>query len=357
MIILSRLPFTSVAFFIALAFFIPATSLAAPALWEVHNATELFSAAEQCNSPGGGTIYLAPGVYVIDKTIAFRNVHHVNIHGSGWNTSIVRQGAGDAISFEDCSFAVLRDLHIAGHAKSATGSAIVYTGYSSSNAIETCRMENFRDSGVRYEGGPAKPMSSNSIRNCHFIGNRGDQLWSYCNNDFYIIGNQFGAFWLDGVYEPSRTGAVLDHSSAGTYSMNYHWGNMVALRLQPGSHFNRFENNRFEESREYGILIGDASKSEGLYFNLFTGNTIHTNSQSASGKFPALLAYNAANVTFTSNQVFSWDNKTYKHKAGLELGKGCEKWIIKDNQFAHQTGPAVIYDASAGHIVKDNIAE
>ena len=69
-------------------------------------------------------------------------------------------------------------------------------------------------------------MSSNSVRDCHFIGNLGDQLSSRHNNDFYIVGNQFGTHRAH-----PRSGCLLDHSSAGTYNMNYHWGNQVALRI------------------------------------------------------------------------------------------------------------------------------
>ena len=76
----------------------------------------------------------------------------------------------------------------------------------------------------------------------------GDQLWSFHNNDFYIVGNQFGTH-----RDFPRTGCVLDHSSAGSYSLNYHWGNHVALRMGPGANYNRIENNRFEESREKSL--------------------------------------------------------------------------------------------------------
>jgi hypothetical protein len=51
-------------------------------------------------------------------------------------------------------------------------------------------------------------------------------------------------------------GCLLDRSSAGTYSMNYHWGNVNAMQVGPHAHFNRIENNRFENSRETGVIVG-----------------------------------------------------------------------------------------------------
>jgi hypothetical protein len=60
--------------------------------------------------------------------------------------------------------------------------------------------------------------------------------------------------------------------------LNYHWGNVVALRLGPGANFNRVANNRFEQSRETGILIGE-TKGDVCQLNIITGNTIHTDSE------------------------------------------------------------------------------
>jgi len=128
-----------------------------------------------------------------------------------------------------------------------------------------------------------------------------------------------------------------------------------ALILAGGCHFNRFLGNRFEESRKEGVIIGAASDTAGQYFNIFTGNTFHTNSQSKKGGYSAIVAYHASDVTFTANQVFSWNSADFLHKSSLELLKGCERWIVTGNNFAHNTGPAVVYEATAGHIVEQNI--
>ena len=210
-------------------------------VWHVSTVEDLFAAAGKV-SPTGGTIYLDPGSYVIDRTIEIRSKNFVNFVGTGWDTKITRRGNGDALQLIGSSFCTVRNILLQGDESATFGSAICYRGNSSSSTVEFCRIVNFAESGVRYEGDPKHPMSSNSVRNCHFIGNLGDQLSSLHNNDFYVVGNQFGTHRTF-----PRSGCVLDHSSAGTYSMNYHWGNQVALRMGPGANFNRVENNRFEE--------------------------------------------------------------------------------------------------------------
>lgn len=328
---------------------------AGPGYWNVASAPELIQAAAAMPTVGG-TIVLRPGAYVLDAPLRFSKTNHVNLIGSGWDTTIQRRGAGDAIVFADCSFCVVRDLLINGDIGAAEGSGIVYHGQSGSCTVTSCRISSFAESAVRYDGDPKVPQSSNSVRDCQLIDNGGDQIASHYNNDFYIEGNQFGAHGRSGAGAP-RTGALLDHSAAGTYTRNYHWGNRVALRVGAGSHFNRIENNRFEQSRETGILIGDPAGREGVYLCILLGNTIHTNSEGTPGAFPAVEAHHAHDFTFCANQAFSWDSATVKHSSALVLGAGCDGWIVKDNILRHCKGPALVYDDKSGHIVKDNITD
>jgi len=328
---------------------VPYVSYAAakpPALHVVKNSRQLLAAAAAIG-PAGGTISLAPGAYVIDKTITFTKVNMVNIVGSGWDTTIVRKGDGDAIAFVDCGFCAVQNLLINGDSAAKSGSGIAFRGQSSSCKVDFCRICGFAESGVVFDGDPKAPQSSNTVSNCHFIGNLGDQLRSLNNNDFYITGNQFGTHSKN-----PRTGCLLDHSSAGTYTMNYHWGNVNAFRML-NSNFNRIENNRFEESRESGMVIGDEKGWCALH--IVTGNTIHTNSKAKSGAYPAVIATNAHAITFCTNQVFSWDANSVKHKSSLIFGAGCARWIVKDNIFGNNVESALVYDEKAAHIVKDNL--
>ena len=275
------------------------------------------------------------------------------IDGAGWNTSINKEGAGNAIELIGCGFAEVKNFILNGQSSAKGTSGIVLRG-SSSCSISRIRVCMFPESGIRYEGDPKSPMSSNTLKDCHFIENYGDQLYSYCNNDYYIERNQFGASAIMKL-PCAKTGAKFVNSSAGNYTQNYHWENIVDVVLGPGCHYNRFENNRFEEARETGVIIGSPDSNEGNYFNIFLGNTFHTNSKSKYGGFPSVIAYNAGNVTFTSNQFFSW-NGEYMPSSCLILEKGCSNWIIKDNIFMYSAGePLIIREKLENIIEKDNI--
>lgn len=316
---------------------------------EVSNSADLYKAAASIRqgSVAGGTIVLRPGMYLVDRPLVFRDNHYINLRGSGFNTVLERVGPGNAIEIERCWFCTLENIQIRQKGDETSGSGVAIRD-SCCCEVNQCRIDHFAESAVRFDGISSAPLSSNAVRNCWFQNNRGVQLASRYNNDFYIIGNQFGA---DG----STAGCVLDHSSAGTYSMNYHWGNKVGLQLGPGSSFNRIENNRFEQSRTSGIIIGTPTSADVNMLCIFNGNTIHTNSERNSGLYSAVVAWDARDFIFTSNQVFSWDASTVRHKSAIELGRGCERWIIKDNTFHNHVQEAITGAGSGGHIIKDNI--
>lgn len=318
--------------------------------WDIENVDQLLSALAQL-PPTGGTLCLRPGDYVVDQTLEIRSTHSVNLVGTGWDTKIVRRGEGDLLRVIDAGFCSVRNLLLLGAESATAGSGIVWRNCSSCT-IDNCRIVNFAESGVRYEGDPRHPMSSNALRDCHLIGNLGDQVWSQHNNDFYLIGNQFGTH-----RGAPRTGCLLDHCSAGSYSLNYHWGNHVGLRLGPGANFNRIENNRFEESRESGLVIGVPEGGDANVLNIVTGNTFHTNSQAQSGAHPAVAAYDAHDTTFCGNQVFSWNSDQFRHRHSLLIGRNCDRWIVKDNIFRHNVQEAIVFDATKQLIVKDNLTE
>lgn len=323
-----------------------------PALYHVKDTKGLLSAAAKIGAEGG-TIVLEPGTYTLKEAILFDGKSNVNLTGSGWNTVIKRVGEGDAIVFKgSCWSCTVRNMAIEGDVSAKSGSGIVFKEgqWSGICVVDYCHIRSFAQSGVRFEGNEKTPFSSNTVSNCWFTNSLGDQLFSRFNNDFYITGNQFGT----GGDRIPRSGTLLDHSSAGNYTANYHWGNTVALRMI-GCNFNRVENNRLEQSRENGILIGDPKGGGGCAFTIITGNTIHTNSEHNTGLFAAVEAYDAVETTFCTNQILSWDSNTVLAKNGLALGRGCGTWIVKDNIIRHVVGDAIVYDEKAGHIVKDNL--
>lgn len=329
----------------------PAPAPAGPILREVGTAAELVRAAGEIG-PSGGTIRLRPGVYVLAAPLRFARVNHVNLVGSGFNTTIQRSGDGDAIVFEDCAFCTVRDLMAGCDLSAKSGSVVVMRGQCSSCTVDFCRLCNAPGSGLLMEGDAKAPQSSNVVSRCHFIDNAGDQLHLRFSNDFMVSGCQFGAHRLQKERAP-RTGGFLDHASAGSYVMNFHWGNRVAVRLSGACNFNRLQNNRLEESREVGLRIGEEG-GDGCYLNIVTGNTLHTNSQDETGKWPAVEAFGACDLTFCQNQVFSWDSNRLRHRNGVVMGKGCRTWIVKENVVRHVTGAALVFEQGAGHIVGDN---
>lgn len=320
----------------------------------VSDAVGLLAAAKAMGADGG-LITLEPGEYELSEPLLFRSKSNVNIEGSGWNTVIKRKGDGDAIIFEgSCWSCRVHSLKVQGDKDAKKGSGIVFRKgeWSGINVVDYCHIDSFPENGISFEGDPKKPFSSNTVSNCWLTNNMNHQLYSYYCNDFYFTTNQFGA----GGGKHPKSGAFLDHSSAGSYTLNYHWGNVVALRLGPGAHFNRIENNRLEQSSETGLLIGDA-EGHVCQLNIITGNTIHTNAEGNSGKYHAVEAHNTVATTFTSNQIFSWDSSTVLAKSGVVFADNCKDWIVKDNIIRHYTEKPLVYDPKGGHIVKDNMTQ
>ena len=334
---------------------VPGTDAAAKSrVWKVSDAAGLLAAVSEIGADGG-LITIEPGEYEISEPLLFKSKSNVNIEGGGWSTVIKRKGSGDAIVFEgNCWSCRVHSLKVLGDQDAKTGSGIVYRKgeFSGINVVDYCHIDSFPENGVSFEGDLKKPFSSNTVSNCWLTNNMNDQLHSVNNNDFYVTGNQFG----NGPGRHPKSGARLENSSCGSYTLNYHWGNTVALRLGPGASFNRIENNRFEQSSENGILIGDA-KGIACRLNIITGNTIHTNAEGNSGLFNAVEAHNTYGTTFTTNQIFSWDSNTVKAKSGLVFADECKQWIVKDNIINHCTEKPLVYGRKDGHIVKDNILE
>lgn len=319
----------------------------------VYNMAGLLAAISSIEWPG--VITLAPGVYKTKDTITINGKNGVSIVGSGWDSVIQKIGDGDALVLKDCGFSFVRNLRIEGDPKAKTGSGLVMKDQCSSDTIDSCMFSGFPVSGLRFEGVNTGAQSSNTLKDCMFIDNAGDQLWSYSNNDFYMVGNTFGVKKRLGKNAP-RTGIVLDHSSAGTFTMNKCSGNRVGMRMGPASHYNRIENNLFRDSLESGMVLGVLG-ADGCYLTIIAGNTIAMNSSAKSGDYPGVDAVNTVQTTFTTNQISSRGSKTRKHMSGLVIGKGCGTWTVKDNIISDNTEKPIVFDESAGHIIKDNITD
>lgn len=359
----SRIAFTLIILLTALAFRCNAaetpdaqkpSALSNQVSVQVSDMAGLLAALSKIEWPGT-TIILAPGIYKVRETITVTGKSGVNIVGSGWDTVIQKIGDGDALILKDCGFTFVSRLRFEGDPKAKTGSGLIIKDACGSDTVDSCMFNGFPTSGLRFEGMDTGAQSSNTVKDCMFIDNAGDQLWSYSNNDFYIVGNKIGVKKRLRNAAP-RTGIVLDHSSAGTFAMNQCWGNRVGMRLGPASHYNRIENNLFRDSLESGMALG-VLVADGCYLTIITGNTITMNSSVKSGAYPGVDAVNMVQTTFTTNQISCRNSKTRRHKSGLVIGKGCGTWTVKDNIISDSAEKPIVYDESANHIIKDNITD
>ena len=167
----------------------PVTAASTPSIlnaaghFEVSTVEELRDALAKMPTRGG-TIQLRTGDYILDQPLEISGKHSVSLVGDGWTCRIVRRGEGNAITLSDAAFCEVRHIMFEGDVAATSGSALLLRGNCSSCTVDHCRIVNFPESGVRFEGDSQHPMSSNTIRDCHFIGNLGDQLYSLNNNDF-----------------------------------------------------------------------------------------------------------------------------------------------------------------------------
>jgi len=330
--------------------------VAAPVYKEVSNVEELYKAVESIvpDSNDGAYIKIKPGVYLIEKPLYMKNVNMVKIEGSGWNTLLKKVGDGDLMVFEGiCWHNRVTDLMFEGDINAKTGSGLVIKEgkWNGINTIERCYFLKFPEHGVKAEGKKDTPISSITVKSCWFIENKEDQLYFAHSNDYYILENQFG--------RGGKAGCYLYNSSAGSYSLNYHWDNKTALKMSNDCHFTRIENNRFEESYETGIIMGDKNDPSGaVSLTIFTGNTIHSNSKNNYGKFNAVEMYNIRDIIFNNNQIFSWNFLDSSVKHCLTVSDNSTGVMIKDNIFRHHTEDALIYPKDdESFIVKDNMID
>lgn len=328
-----------------------------PAAASYYNATtvqQLRDAVTWANQTSDGcTIFIAPGTYTLNngEVLAMTNFN-VHFIGSGWDTVIQKTGNGDGITFTNTNCSV-QNLTIKADPAATTGSGIVFSGASAGRWVQGCWICSFPVSGVRFLGPSNAPQSTNSVSDCLFSDNRGDQLYLNYSHDFYIRGNYF-----QGYSSIPTSGICLDNASAGSVAKNYCFGNRVGMKMLPGCHYNRVESNRFDSNYREGLVIGGTAAGNFNQFSIFVGNMFYNNSRESYGIYSAAAAYNTDYCMFRENQVFVSDAQSFKHDWGLVLstaGTGCHKWIVTTNTFRDNRSGTVSYSGSVGHIVADNI--
>ena len=272
------------------------------------------------------TIYFPSGVYRTSAPLGISAINNMRLLGEGGtNTTIRLFGNGTILSITDASFCSIEELGF--QHGSGTGSGVIFWGINGSNNVDRCFFsQNPAGHGLAFSGTEAVSQSSNRITRCVFLENGLAQLYLHRSNDGLVGYNAFGGG--SSGYPPA--GCSLSYASAGLYVGNEHWDNVNALRIDNSS-FLRISNNRFEESRQEGVLATTSPWCQ------FTGNYLHTNSQAVTGTYSALrLATSCTNWNITGNTVMSWN--TLRHKHSIETDATCSSINMVGNMLDHSTG-------------------
>lgn len=328
-------------FMLLCCLFLCSISQAVTNYWEVKDASGLIAAVSQLGW-SGGKILVKNGDYQITDELVLNAKNTLIIEGSGWDASITKVGSGNLFKLINSGYVVIRNLELKS-SQAESGSAI-FMQDSSNCTIESCRITDFPDSGVYSTG----HTSGNKIQDCTFMRNKKSQIYGNVMNDFFILNNIIGS---DDSGVVPQFGIELDHSSAGTVSGNSVSSNNVGLKNGPGSSFNRIENNRFCLNKYQGILLGDIAGDWNGY-NLITANIVQSNSQAQSGNYSAVEAHNSSQITFTDNQIYSWDASTVKYC--VDINDGCSGWLIKKN-ILRNFATTQIYGTAGNNIIKENL--
>ena len=270
------------------------------------------------------TIFFPVGSYKITSTLTVPNAQNIRLLGGGRHNTIIHMfGNGNILTMTNPNHCALEELvFLRG---SGTGNGVVFSGQNGSNGIDHCAFEGNTGYGLAFTASQAVPQSSNRVTRCRFLSNTLEQLYMFWSNDSTIAFNTYG-----GGTGPYATAACfLNNSSAGQYISNEHWNNTIALKLT-SSNFLRIANNRFEESRQEGVLATTC-----LYCQ-FNGNYLHTNSQSSSGTYSALRLSGSTSWNITGNTFMSWNALRHKHSIEVDGTSGTINMV--GNMMAHNTG-------------------
>jgi parallel beta-helix repeat protein len=231
------------------------------------------------------------------------------------------------MALTDASFCSIEELGF--QHGSGTGSGVIFFGINGSNNVDRCFFSvNAGGYGLAFSGTEASPQSSNRVTRCVFLENGLAQLYVFRSNDGIIGYNVFGGK----TSAPPAAGCSLSYASAGLYIGNEHWNNVNALRIDNSS-FLRISSNRFEESRQEGVLATTSNWCQ------VTGNYLHTNSQAATGTYSALRLGGCNNWNITGNTMMSWN--TIRHKNSIEADASSSSINIVGNMMDHNTGADV----------------
>lgn len=306
----------------------------------------------------GGTIYIPAGIYRLTGSLSIKNKNNVTIIGSGLSTFLRGASDVDLVLFEgECSNCYIGNMNIMPEKANpyklvdmTKGSGVFFKGTGTGFSVDYCIIDNWPVSCIRIEGDPGNAIKKVSITGNWIIRGKETQLYMTHCRDFNVADNQFGYPFEDKL----PIGAYLAHCSDGLYELNYHWGNKIGLWFDHDCSDIKILENRSEQSRVNGLLLGTPEGGLPNRRILIEGNTFHTNPELDPGTAPNVSAYNTSNVKFISNQIYTWWDQR-KSSNGLELDDNCRDWELDSNYFRDYINDAVKYNKKNNIKFRNNI--
>ena len=296
----------------------------------VTNDTSAITAA--INACASRSLFFPKGIYLCDP-VTFSGVDHVRVFGEGrWASQIKVRSTGVGWTFSNCQGVNLERLSFEQNTSNCTGVRIDLG--SSLAIVDDVRFAGFGVHGLEMVGTTPTPLSGSRVTGCLFLQNQAAGLYFDNNNDFWVRGNQFGT--TSGG--PPDFGCLMESSSAGTYSENYHWGNTVGLRAE-SCNYNRYVGNRFEQNKHEGVALSAGAD------NIFMGNTIHTNSNGTLAGFNNAAFTGVAGLSCIGNQSFDFTDVP-QASFGFAFGINCSGLTIKGNQISDYATAPYFFDPS-----------
>jgi len=311
--------------------------------------TAAISSAINSIKTSGGIVFFPKGVYNCTP-ITITTALNVALVGEDKQASTLALTAtGTLLTFSAATNLFISQMcfQLTGVAQSIANTYGVLINSGSSNCtVDSCWFVGFANDGLRFAGTSGTQMSGHKTTNNIFVGNGGNQLSYIYSNDFHILNNQFGS--LSGV-AAAAYGCNLNNSSAGLYTGNYHWSNVVGF-LATSCDYNTYSLNRFEINNQQGAYFNTGVK------NQFTNNKIYSNSLSGNGLYDNVYFINWSSAIVGSNYVFRWD--ATNSKWGMYFDTGCSNIQLKNNKvdsgsFGSSYGPYNVVSSNGSNIYGD----
>jgi hypothetical protein len=311
--------------------------------------TTAITAAINSIAASGGIVFFPAGSYLCNP-ISISNAFNVSLVGEDRQaTTLLLATTGNLLTFSNAQncFVSQMTFQISGTAQAIANTyGLVFNSGGGNCQVDSCWFVAFANDGLSFSATSGNQMSGNQVTNCIFVGNGGNQLSFVYSGDFRILNNQFGS--LSGV-AAAAIGCYLNNSSAGLYTGNYHWSNVIGFSAV-SCNYNTYSLNRFEINNHQGAYFNTGVK------NQFTNNKIYSNSLTGNGLYDNVYFIDWAQGIVNSNHVFRWDSTNSKW--GMYFDSGCNDIQLKNNKvgadsFGASYGPYNVVAANDSNVYGD----